>query len=205
VVRDGPAPVRSGTAGTVRALMLRRPRLRHLALALLLATACGDDGAEPAAVTTTSTSAPVPATLPDDVEVGRGALVLDGHGVVLTVTACALEPVTDPATGVTTELTAAAEDGTGLTVDIVRSSFTAAVPSVTDTIRVIETDGTTIESSRVDRDGLQIDLRLPNPVGRLLEVDVEAGLLRAEGVFGPPEGTGEDPANVDGELLLRCP
>lgn len=132
-------------------------------------------------------------------------MVLGGSAAVLDVTACQLEPSTDPATGVTTGLVVVAEDGTGLTVDVFRSSFDADVLSVTDTIRVVDEEGTVLESSRVDRDGLQIDLRLDNPVGALLEVDVENGVIRAEGVFGPEGGTAGDAANVDGELLLRCP
>ena len=168
------------------------------AVALLL-VACGDDDE----AATTTTAEPVPATLPAEVDPGTGHLILGDAPGVLTVTACSFDPVTDPATGVTTELTAAAEDGTGRTVDIVRSSFTADVPTVTDTITVAEADGTVLESSRADREGQQIDLRTPNPQGQLLVVD--AGRISASGVFGPVGGTADDPANVEGELLLRCP
>lgn len=176
-----------------------------VAIAVALAAGCSDDDSDsPAAASTTAVEA-APATLPDEVDPGRGALVLDGHATVLTVTSCALEPTTDPMTGVTTELVVAAEDGTGLTVDVVRSSFTADVPSLTDTVLVTDETGEELESSRVDRDGLLIDLRLANPVGRLVEVDADAGVVRAEGVFGPPGATADDPGNVDGELVLRCP
>ena len=62
-----------------------------------------------------------------------------------------------------------------------------------------------LESSRADAGGRQIDLRVANPIGPLLDVDAAAGTVRASGVFGPASGTAADPANVDGELLLRCP
>jgi hypothetical protein len=172
------------------------------AAALLLA-ACGggDDDAGP----TSTTAELVPATLPADVDPGRGFLVLGGEANVLTVTECAFEPVVDPATGVETQLTVAAQDANGRTVDVVRSSFNADIPTVTDTITVAAGQPDALESSRADRDGLQIDLRVPNAVGSLLEVDAAAGTVRAAGVFGPIGGTAQDPGNVEGELLLRCP
>ncbi len=173
-----------------------------LSVGLLLAGACGDDddtAPEPAP----TTGAPTPGTLPDDVEPGRGALVLDGELAVLTVTNCTLAPATD-ATGVTTVLTAAASDGTRL-VDVVRSSFTAEIATVTDTVTITSADGAAVESSRADVDGRQVDLRDPNPAGPLLDVDLETGRIAARGVFGPLNGGPDDPANVDGELLLRCP
>lgn len=172
-----------------------------VALAATVSAACGDDGDDPAAATTTA-PVDVPATLPADIEPGRGALVLDGQLGLLEVTACSFEPVTDPATGVTTLLTVTAHDPTGRTVDVVRSSFDADVPTVTDTVTVSDAEGT-VEASRAETGGRQIDLRAENPVGPLLEVDGDA--VRAEGVFGPVGGRPGDPANIDGELLLRCP
>jgi hypothetical protein len=185
------------TARTVR-------KRAALAIGLLLVAACSgdDDGAEPPA-TTGTTAPPTPGTLPDNVEPGRGALVLDGELAVLTVTNCTTQPTTDATTGVVTELTAAASDGTRL-VDVVRSSFTTNVTTVTDTIRVTDPDGTVLESSRAEVGGRQIDLRLENPVGPLLQAGA-GGRIEAAGVFGPPDGVAGDPGNVDGELLLRCP
>lgn len=172
-------------------------------LALLVAVGCGgDDGRSEGPPTT---AIPTPATLPDEVEPGRGFLVLDGESALLTVTDCALESTTDPATGVTTELRVSAEDAFGRLVDVVRSSFTADVPTVTDTVTISDPTGEVLESSRADRDGLQIDLRLDNPVGPLLEVDPDTGTILADGVFGPVGGAPDDPANVDGKLLVRCP
>ena len=189
------------TAGTVRAPMVRRGW--WLLVAAVVAAGCGadDDGAP---VTTTTAEAP-PATLPADVEPGRGILILDGQASVLTVTDCTFEATPDEATGVTTELTVAAHDAAGRTVDIIRSSFDADILTTTDTITVTGEGGAALESSRAERDGLQIDLRVPAPVGPLLDVDPSAGTVRASGVFGPLGGRAEDPANVDGELLLRCP
>ena len=171
--------------------------------AALLLVACGSDDDDPAPSSTTAEL--VPATLPAEVDAGRGVLVLGGEANVLTVTACAFDPVLDPATGVTTEVTVAAQDGVGRTVDVVRSSFTADVPTVTDTITIADETGAALESSRADAAGRQIDLRVPNAVGSLLEIDAAAGTVRAAGVFGPVGGTGDDPENVEGELLLRCP
>ena len=171
---------------------------------VLVACACAGDADGDDALTSTTTSAPtdVAATLPPTVEAGRGAIVLDGELGILEVSACSFDRVTDPATGVTTELTATAHDPTGRIVDVVRSSFDADVPTVTDTITVSDAEGT-VEASRAETNGRQIDLRIENPVGSLLEVDGD--VIRAEGVFGPVGGRPGDPANVDGELLLRCP
>lgn len=170
---------------------------------MLVVAACGggDDDAAP----TSTTADLVPATLPAEVDPGRGFLVLDGEASVLTVTSCALEPSVDPSTGVTTELAVAAQDAAGRTVDVIRASFTADVATVTDTVTIAGEAGPELESSRADRDGLQIDLRLPNPVGRLLEIDVPSGTVRADGVFGPLDGGADDPGNVSGEMVLRCP
>jgi hypothetical protein len=174
------------------------------ALVAALVAGCSDDdggGAAPASSTTTPAA---PATLPEEVDPGRGFLLLDGEASVLTVASCELTPSTDPATGVTTELHAVATDAEARTVDVSRSSFTADVPTVTDTIAVADDTRVVAEASRADRDGLLIDLREPNPVGRLLDLDVATGTFRAAGVFGPAGGgPGDD--NVDGELLLRCP
>jgi hypothetical protein len=179
--------------------MVRRGWWLVAAVAL---AACADGDSDPA---TTTTAAAAPPTLPAEVEPGRGLLILDGQASVLTVTDCGFERSTDEATGVTTELTVAAQDAAGRTVDIVRSSFTADVPTTTDTITIADAGGAALESSRADAGGRQIDLRVPNPVGPLLDVDPDAGTVRATGVFGPVGGRPDDPANVEGELLLRCP
>lgn len=165
--------------------------------------ACSDDGGDALPDAPTTAADRPPATLPDAVEPGEGAMVLDGEPSVLTVAACTLEPATDPATNVTTELAATATDGTGRTVEISRTSFTAAAPTVTDTVLVTEADGTTLESSRVDAAGRLLDLRLENPVGRLIEVGGD--VVRAEGVFGAFGARGPADDDVDGELVLRCP
>lgn len=145
-----------------------------------------------------------PATMPAEVEAGRAYLVLDGELGVLSVTACALDPVPDPATGVTTVLSASAEDGTGRTVEVRRSRVELGVPTTTDTVTVTDAEGT-VEASRADLGGRQIDLRLDNPVGALLELDEETGTIAAIGVFGPAGSLLGEPGLLDGELLLRCP
>lgn len=181
--------------------MVRRGRWAAAALALLVA--CSDDGGDAAPGAPTTAADRPPATLPDAVEPGDGAMVLDGEPSVLTVAACTLEPATDEATNVTTQLAVTATDGTGRTVELSRTSFTADAPTVTDTVVVTEPNGTTIESSRVDADGRLLDLRLENPVGRL--IDVDGDLVRAEGVFGAPGARGPGDGDVDGEIVLRCP
>jgi len=183
--------------------MVRGGRSLAALAALGLVAACsGDDGDAGPEPPTTAADRP-PATLPDDVDPGRGAMVLDGESSVLTVFACQPEPVTDPATGVTAELSIVAGEGTGRHVDITRTSFTADVPTVTDTVTITDVDDSQIESSRVDAGGRLIDLRVENPVGRLIEAG-DDGLVRVEGVFGTP-GAAAEPTDVDGALLLRCP
>jgi hypothetical protein len=166
--------------------------------------ACGDDGGT-SAPSTATTGLPPPATLPDDVGAGEGALVLDDQLFTLTVQ-CALEPTTDDATGITTELIVDAGDATGTVVTLTRQSTIGDVPTVTDTVAV-QADGRTVDAQRVDAGGQLIDLRLPNPVGRLIEVETTASgdIVRAQGVFGPAQSLADDPANVDGALLFRCP
>ncbi len=194
--------------------MDRRIRLLAVVVSVVVSgAACsdddGDDGGSAGGPPTTADDR-APATLPDEVEPGRGAMVLDGEASVLTVVACELEPSTDDATGVTTELRAVADDGLGRTVQVTRERVAGDLPTVTDSVRVVE-DGSgaggaaSVVAERVDRDGLLLDLREPNPVGRLLEVDASTGTIAADGVFGPDGSTAEDPGNVDGELLLRCP
>jgi hypothetical protein len=183
--------------------MVRRGRWLALAAAAAVA-GCGDDGGG----ATTTTAAPVedaPVTIPSAVDPGRGFLLLGEAASVLTVTSCQLDPVTDPDTGVTTEVAVAAQDAAGRTVDVVRASFEGDVRTVTDTITIADASGAALESMRADRDGLFIDLRVPTPVGPLIDVDAAAATVRADGVFGPVGGGADDPANVDGELLLRCP
>jgi hypothetical protein len=169
------------------------------------AAACGDDDGGTAAPSTATTGLSAPATLPEDVDAGEGALVLDDHLFTLTVQ-CALEPTTDDATGITTELIVDAGDATGTVVTVTRQSTVGDVPTVTDTVAV-QADGRTVDAQRVDVGGQLIDLRLPNPVGRLIEVETAASgsTVRAQGVFGPAQSLADDPANVDGALLFRCP
>lgn len=188
---------------TVRRLTVRGGWSLVLVIAALVA-GCSDNGDDGA--TTTSTSEVRPAALPDDVDPGRAFLLLGGALQVFTVTSCQLEPVSDTDTGVTTELRldATADDGTSLVA--ARTSFTADATTVTDTITLVDDGGEVLlESSRAETGGRQIDLRDPNPVGSLLEIDAGTGAVRADGVFGPFGGRADDPANVEGALLARCP
>jgi len=176
-----------------------------LALVALLLGACGDDDDTPATSTSAAGAAGPVATLPDDVAPGTGALVLGDEQFDLDVV-CTLDPSTDPATGVTTELAVDGGDQTGTVVSVTRQSTVGDVPTVTDTVAV-EFGDTTLESQRVDAGGQLIDLRLPNPTERLIElVTSDTGsLVRAQGVFGPAQSLADDPANVEGSLIFRCP
>ena len=167
--------------------------------------ACGGDDDTPTAPSITTVTAGAPATLPDDVGPGEGALVLGDDLFTLEVI-CELEPTTDASTGITTELLADGGDAIGTVVSVSRQSTVGDVPTVTDTIAV-ERDDTVIESQRVDAGGQLIDLRLPEPSSRLIDVsESETGtVIRAQGVFGPAQSLTDDPANVEGSLLFRCP
>jgi hypothetical protein len=172
-----------------------------LATALL---ACSDDGGsadpdDPSATTTDTT----PATLPEEVEVGRGAMVIDGNAYVLTVGACSLESVTDPATGVTTELTVDAADGVGTTVSVSRTITEGAVPSTTDTITVADATGNSMVASRAEIDGRFVDLLAEGALVPMLSVDGD--IVSGEGVLGPPGARPGDPAARDVSVLLSCP
>jgi hypothetical protein len=174
-------------------------------LAVMALSACsGDDGAPDDSVLTTA-GPQAPATLPDDVAAGQGALVLGEELYTLDVV-CELEPTTDVSTGVTTELLADGGDEIGTVVSVSRQSTVGDVPPVTDTIAV-QLDDTVIESQRVDAGGQLIDLRLPNPTSRLIEVTEgeDGSVISAQGMFGPAESLADDPQNVDGSLLFRCP
>lgn len=172
-----------------------------LALAGLLG--CSSDDGESADEGPPSTSEAVPATLPDDVEAGSGQLVLDGQAYVLSVRSCALDPVTDPATGVTTEASVDADEQLGLVVSVTRSATEGDLRTVTDTVSVLDADGELVEASRADVGGRYLDLLVEGALGPLLQI--EGDLITGEGVFGPPGARPGDPSAVEGSLILRCP
>ena len=102
-----------------------------------------------------------------------------------TVRDCALEPVTaaDPATGVTTEIEVAADDGVTRNVAITRRTVPGDVPTTTDNITIAVDGEVVAESQRIDIAGNYQDLRAPGVLEPLLVVD--DGLVTARGVFGP--------------------
>ena len=207
---EGRVPAAAATADTVRGVMVRGGSSRALAAAALTAAVMlgcsggddggvGDDGGgeEPAG----STSAPP--TVPTDADAGLAYLVLGGELHLLQVRSCALEPVVDPATGITTEVAIDADAGADLAVSVTRQSFTAAVLTVTDRIQVASADGTVLESSRAETGGRFHDVRAPGALAPLFSV--EGDLVTGAGVFGPPGSTDGDPGLEEGSLTLRCP
>jgi hypothetical protein len=166
--------------------------------------ACSDDGGsadpdDPSGTTTDTT----PATLPEEVEPGRGAMVIDGNAYVLTVGACSLEAVTDPDTGVTTELTADAADGVGTSVSLSRTVTQGDVPSTTDTITVSDAAGNSMVASRAEINGRFVDLLAEGALTPMLSV--EGDVVAGDGVLGPPGARPGDPAARDVSVLLSCP
>jgi len=174
------------------------------ALAVSL-SACSDDGGDAADPDDPATSPEdtTPATLPDEVDVGRGAMVIDGNAYVLTVRACDLEPSTDPETGVTTELTVDADDGVGTSVSVTRSVTQGDVPSTTDTISVADTAGNALVASRAEVNGRYVDLLAEGALAPML--DVEGDVVSGDGVLGPRGARPETPGVVDVSVLLSCP
>jgi hypothetical protein len=162
----------------------------------------GDDGnGEGDGAPTTADAGPV--TAPADTEAGTGHLVLDGERTLLQVRSCALEPTTDGATGVTTELAIDADDGVSVAVSVTRSTFAGDLPTTTDEVLVARDGVLALEAERADRSGTILDVRAPTALTRLLEVD--GGLVAAEGVFGPTGSRDGDAGLVEGSLVLRCP
>lgn len=157
----------------------------------------GDGGAAP----TTAERGPV--TVPDDVDPGVGHLVLDGERTLLQVRSCALEPTTDPATGVTTELAIDADDGVSVAVSVTRSTFTGDLPTTTDEVLVARDGALAFEAERADRSGTILDVRAPGALSPLLEVD--GTRVSAAGIFGPTGSRDGDAGLVEGSLVLRCP
>jgi len=167
--------------------------------------ACSDDdgpGAGDGGGGPPTTAARVPATLPGDVEAGAGRLVLDGQAYALRVRSCQLQPVTDPDTGVTTELAVDADDELGVAVSITRSSTEGDRRTVTDTISVADPGGGLVEAQRVDAGGRYIDLLVEGPLEPLLAVD--GAVVTGDGVFGPPGAAAGDPALLEGAVIVRC-
>ena len=175
------------------------------ALAVSLLACSDDDGGDAADPDDPATSPEdtTPATLPDEVDAGRGAMVIDGNAYVLTVRACDLEPTTDPATGVTTELAVDADDGVGTSVSVTRSVTQGAVPSTTDTIRVADTAGNALVASRAEVNGRFVDLLAEGALAPML--DVEGDVVSGEGVLGPQGARPGTPGVVDVSVLLSCP
>lgn len=164
--------------------------------------ACSDDdGSDDSGAPTTGPD--VPATLPEDVEPGTGRLVLDGEAFALQVRSCAVDPVTDPATGVTTEIAVDADDGLGVLVSVTRSAVEGDLRTVTDTISVVDPGGGLTEAQRIDRSGTYFDLRVEGPLEPLLAID--GSLVTGEGVFGPAGSVVGDPGLVEGGVIVRCP
>ena len=190
--------------------MVRRGWSRLLVAAAVVtlggvAACTGGDGSGDDTGGTPTTGLPVAATLPPATEVaaGSGWLVLDGAGFVLEVRSCVLEPVTDPETGVTTDLTIDADDGLGTAVLITRSTTQGDVATVTDTVAVVHDDGELMEANRADVNGRYIDLLAEGALQPLL--GVEGDLVTAAGVFGPRGARPGDPGLVEGSLIVRCP
>ena len=173
-------------------------------LALVAAVAACSDGGDDEPAPTTATT---PASLPDDVDAGTGMLLLDGERTLLTVRECALTPVTDPATGVVTELAVDADDGISLAVSITRSSTPGDVPTVTDVITLADqTDPDApevTEAERAETGGRYIDLLTEGAISPLLTVDGE--LITADGTFGPLGARPGAEGVVEGSLIVRCP
>jgi hypothetical protein len=184
--------------------MVRRGwSLLVLAVACALLAACSDDGGdgdgdEGAPVT----GASVPATLPDDVDPGTGMLVLDGSGYVLEVRSCTLVPTTDAATGVTTDLAIDADDSLGLAVSVTRTTTQGDVPTVNDTVTVVQPDGAVQEANRAQVDGRIVDLLAEGALTPMLTVDGD--LVTGSGVFGPRGARPGDAGLVEGSLIVRC-
>jgi hypothetical protein len=178
-------------------------------LAAALATGlagCSDDGgdaADPDDPANSTTADTTPATLPDEVEAGRGAMVIDGSAYVLTVRECALEPSTDPETGVTTEVVVDADDGVGTSVSVTRSVTQGAVPNTTDTITVGDVAGNVLVATRAEVGGRIVDLLAEGALTPMLAVDGD--VVDGEGVLGPPGARPGTPGVLDVSVLLRCP
>jgi hypothetical protein len=189
MVRGGSSPGRRTTPAA----------LAGAAAALLLVAACGGGGDEDAAPSTTGG----PVTVPEDAEAGLGFLVLDGDPTLLQVRSCTFEPVTDPATGVTTELAIDLDDSVAIAVSLTRSSFPGDLPTTTDEVLIARDGALAFEAERADRSGTIIDIREPGAIAPLITVD--DGLVTASGVFGPVGARAGDEGLVEGSLTLRCP
>ena len=188
--------------------MVRRGSSRwHLVGLVALGVALGacSDGADGGDDDAALVDPDLPVTIPpaDEVDPGIGYLVLDGEPTLLFVRACALEPVLDPATGVTTDLAIDLDDQIARAVSLTRSSFAADLPTKSDEVLVADDDVITLDSSRTDRSGTILDLRAPGALEPLFEVDGD--VVSASGVFGPPGTEAGDPGLLEGSLILRCP
>lgn len=189
----------------VRGGSFRGP-LVGLVVAGALLGSCSDDGGgdgDDGATEGTVVDPDVPVTLPEDADPGIGYLVLDGEPTLLFVRTCEMEPVLDPATGVTTELVVDLDDQISRAVSLTRSSIGGDLPTTTDEVLVADDDVITLDASRADRSGTLLDLRAPGALEPLFEI--EGTLVRATGVFGPPSSRAGDAGLVEGSILLRCP
>ena len=190
--------------------MVRRGSSRWCLVGLAAAAAalgaCSDDGGDDGdgdGAAEAPEEAEGAVTVPEDADEGIGYLVLDGERTLLFVRACELEPVLDPATGVTTELAIDLDDEISRAVSLTRSSFGGDLDTTTDEILIADDGAITLDATRADRSGTLLDLRAPGVLEPLFRID--GTLVEASGVFGPPGSQAGDPGLVEGTLVLRCP
>lgn len=184
-----------------------------LTIVLVGLTACGSDGDDTPTPTTASPS-PGDGAPSQDLGTpadGAGRIVIGSLDVELSMKTCerddaALPEGTAPAELVGIRATGVDEDGTPVLVDVRRFRTAGEVPTITDTVTVIEgpedAPDSVLQAQRYEVAGVVSDARDPEADAPLLRL--RAGAVTGEGMFAPPGAFADDEGLVEGRFVLGC-
>lgn len=183
-----------------------------LTIALLGLSACGGDGdEEPASTTAARPADRVPAEPLGTPAEGTGRIVVGSLDVELSIETCERDDAAVPAGTAPAELvgiraTGSRDDGTSVLVDVRRFRTAGEVPTITDTVTVVEgpeeAPENVLQAQRYEVAGAVSDARDPQADDPLLRLGADA--VTGSGVFAPPGAFADDEGLVTGRFAFAC-